>query len=99
MRKTFWECDNCQSHNFDAEFPKTWIHLKSIMVAEGTCVFGRVYRSPNYASYSPQSQQQDFSAYLREFDKTFCSADCYVKYLSKMFKKGDTNFNPSMAVS
>jgi hypothetical protein len=84
MRKTFWECDNCQAHSFDTEFPRTWIHLKSIMVAEGTCIFG-----------SPQ----DFSVYLREFDKTFCSADCYVKYLSKMFKKGDTNFNPSMAVS
>jgi hypothetical protein len=98
MRKTFWECDNCQTQNFDAEFPKTWIHLKSIMVAEGTHIFGRVYPS-RYQSQYPNPNPQDFSAYRREFDKTFCSADCYVKYLSKMFKKGDTNFNPSMKVS
>jgi len=91
MKKTFWECDNCQVHSFDTEFTKTWIHLKSIMVAEGTCIFGKVS--------TPYPNHQDFSTYLREFDKTFCSADCYVKYLSKMFKKGDTNFNPSMAVS
>ena len=95
MRKTFWECDNCLTRNFDAEFPKTWVHLKSIMVAEGSCVFGRIYRSYNLP---PNVQQPDFSAYLKDYDRTFCGADCYVKYLSKMFKKGDTNFNPSMKV-
>lgn len=88
-----WECDNCKTKTNSPEFPKTWIHLKAIMVAEGVCIFGRIYNR-NY----PSPQQPDFSAYLREFDRTFCSADCYVKYLSKMFKKRDDNFNPSMKV-
>lgn len=97
MKKTYWECDNCKVQDFNSEFPKTWIHLKSIMVSEGMCLFGKFIRSN---SLSPlQFQQADYSSYHKEFDKTFCGADCYVKYLSKMFKKGDTNFNPSMKVS
>jgi hypothetical protein len=94
MRKGYWECDNCLTRSFDTDFPKTWIHLKWIMVAEGTCNFGKPYSCRS----NPSIPQQDFSNYIREYDKTFCNADCYIKYLSKMFKKGDTNFNPSMKV-
>jgi hypothetical protein len=108
MRKGYWECDNCLIKVFDTIFPKTWIHLKTMMVAEGTCVFG-FYRRPlnsisnpvkNVPSNNPNPPflQPDFSAYRKELDKTFCSKDCFVKYISKMFTSSDASFNPSMKV-
>jgi hypothetical protein len=101
MRKGYWECDNCLIKVFDKEFPKTWIHLKSMMIAEGTCVFGFYRRPLNSNSNSNTNipiQQPDFSAYLKEFDRTFCSKDCFVKYMSKIFASSDASFNPSMKV-
>lgn len=97
MRNHYWECDNCQGKRFQKDFPSEWIHLRSILVSEGTYSCATFVRPP-FPSNTFQVQNPDLSLYLKENDKTFCGVDCYLKYLSKMFQKGD-NFNPSMKVS
>lgn len=89
-RTLSWECDNCGTKALTNTFPTTWIHLKFMWIAEGIYYFGK-----------PSSLNPDQSdLYRREHDKTFCSKECFVKYMAKIFNKNDldSSFNPSMKV-
>jgi hypothetical protein len=88
-RTLSWECDNCGTKASTNEFPTTWIHLKFMWIAEGVCYFGRP------SILSPDKLEK----YRREFDKTFCSKECFLKYMAKIVNSNsDSSFNPSMKI-
>jgi len=88
-RKLSWECDNCGLRAMTDEFPTTWIHLKAMWIAEGICCLARL-------TCLPLDQQ---AKYQKEWDRTFCSKECFLKYMAKIVNSNsDSSFNPSMKV-
>ena len=90
MRKLYFECEFCQKKAHDT-FPKEWVHGKSLVIGFG------IFSENRVRMFTADEQKK----YLMQWDITFCSLECFFKWVSqkmgKDFKEADF-FNPSSTV-
>lgn len=75
MKKEYWECESCGKKAHDS-FPKNWLHAKSLVIGLGLYSENRVHL------FTPEEQKK----FLRRWNTTFCSIECFVKWIAKEFK-------------
>ena len=90
MRKMYFCCESCGKKAHDS-FPKDWVHGKSLVIGLG------IFSENRVRMFGDKERQQ----YLMQWDVTFCSLECFFKWIAKKFNiqvSEQAFINPSQAL-